>query len=77
MLRSMGSPLPGLSRRIAADDPLPRPTPGTCPWPRYSCPPSPYRSHDGSCNNLRQPLWGRAFTPLRRFIPAEYHDGKK
>ncbi|XP_048249478.1 chorion peroxidase-like isoform X3 [Haliotis rufescens] len=34
-----------------------------------------YRTEDGSCNNLRKPLWGRAFIPMRRFQDPEYDDG--
>ena len=34
-----------------------------------------YRSLDGSCNNLRNPLWGTAFRPYRRILPSEYDDG--
>ncbi|KAJ8315997.1 hypothetical protein KUTeg_006011 [Tegillarca granosa] len=35
----------------------------------------PYRQPDGSCNNLKHPLWGKAFTPFERFIPGFYDDG--
>ncbi|XP_046548381.1 peroxidase-like isoform X2 [Haliotis rubra] len=38
-------------------------------------PSSRYRTEDGSCNNLRKPLWGRAFIPMRRFQAPEYDDG--
>lgn len=34
-----------------------------------------YRSLDGSCNNLRNALWGTAFRPYRRILPSEYDDG--
>ncbi|XP_043244818.1 peroxidase-like isoform X2 [Amphibalanus amphitrite] len=34
-----------------------------------------YRSADGSCNNLRQPLWGRRRTPFRRIFQNTYSDG--
>uniref|UniRef100_A0A7E4VRZ8 peroxidase n=1 Tax=Panagrellus redivivus TaxID=6233 RepID=A0A7E4VRZ8_PANRE len=34
-----------------------------------------YRSFDGSCNNLQQPLFGAAFRPYIRHMPAEYDNG--
>ena len=37
---------------------------------------SPYSSLDGSCNNLNSPYMGKANTPLKRLLPAEYADGK-
>ncbi|XP_067002115.2 uncharacterized protein [Anabrus simplex] len=41
-----------------------------------SCPPTQYRSVDGSCNNLQHPLkWGVAMRPFRRTMPADYADG--
>ncbi|XP_046387846.1 uncharacterized protein LOC124157292 [Ischnura elegans] len=39
------------------------------------CPPSRYRTMDGSCNNLVHPDWGVAMRPLRRVIPPDYSDG--
>ncbi|XP_063421509.1 peroxidase-like protein isoform X2 [Mytilus trossulus] len=35
----------------------------------------PYRSADGSCNNVDYPEWGKSFTPQERFVPAHYEDG--
>lgn len=35
---------------------------------------SPYRSLNGSCNNLKNPTWGMANSPYRRITPAEYDD---
>jgi len=35
----------------------------------------PYRSLDGSCNNLNYPWWGAANTPYKRLLRAEYDDG--
>ena len=37
---------------------------------------TPYRSQDGSCNNIRHPNWGRANIALTRLLPPEYEDGK-
>ncbi|CAG0884485.1 unnamed protein product [Darwinula stevensoni] len=46
----------------------------TCPQaPR--CKKTIYRSLDGSCNNLRNPAWGRAQTPFQRILPPAYEDG--
>ncbi|GAB1610096.1 peroxidase-like protein, partial [Argonauta hians] len=36
---------------------------------------SPYRSADGSCNNLQFPYLGRSNTPYDRYLPALYEDG--
>ena len=76
ILDQTDSPLPPNAHRIQADDPIPQPEPGTCPWPIYNCRVSKYRSFDGSCNNLHRPLTGRAFTPFQRFLPPSYGDGK-
>ncbi|XP_066967969.1 chorion peroxidase-like [Macrobrachium rosenbergii] len=45
--------------------------------PQFSVcfPNSPYRTLDGSCNNLANILWGAAFRPYRRDLRAEYDDG--
>uniref|UniRef100_A0A0N4ZAV5 peroxidase n=1 Tax=Parastrongyloides trichosuri TaxID=131310 RepID=A0A0N4ZAV5_PARTI len=34
-----------------------------------------YRTFDGSCNNIDEPLWGAAFTPFIRLKRAIYDDG--
>uniref|UniRef100_A0AC35U6B6 ShKT domain-containing protein n=1 Tax=Rhabditophanes sp. KR3021 TaxID=114890 RepID=A0AC35U6B6_9BILA len=34
-----------------------------------------FRSFDGSCNNLDEPLWGAAFTPFHRLKKPIYDDG--
>lgn len=41
-----------------------------------SCSSSPYRTADGSCNNLIHPrTWGVAMRPFRRALPPDYGDG--
>lgn len=41
------------------------------------CPSSPFRSADGSCNNILHPFtWGVALRPYRRSLPPDYADGK-
>ncbi|XP_065216935.1 peroxidase-like [Planococcus citri] len=35
-----------------------------------------YRTFDGSCNNLKNPAWGVANTPVVRLFPAFYDDGE-
>ncbi|XP_056640874.1 peroxidase-like [Diorhabda sublineata] len=40
-----------------------------------TCPDTNYRSYDGSCNNLRNPIWGTPNTPYNRLLPANYEDG--
>ena len=35
-----------------------------------------YRTFSGACNNLQNPLWGAANINMRRYIPAQYEDGK-
>lgn len=34
-----------------------------------------YRTHDGTCNNLKKPRWGSSFMPFHRFLHPEYADG--
>lgn len=38
---------------------------------------APYRTIDGTCNNLENPTWGATFTPLRRAAPTDYGDGEE
>ncbi|RMZ93118.1 eosinophil peroxidase-like isoform X1, partial [Brachionus plicatilis] len=46
-----------------------------CPKIDIKCDPYyPYRHLDGSCNNLEYSWWGKAGTPYRRFLPADYDD---
>jgi len=49
-----------------------------CPWTKTppSCPRgSRFRTMDGTCNNLRQPNYGRAGTPFQRILLPEYAKG--
>lgn len=34
-----------------------------------------YRTYDGTCNNLRHPMWGASLTPFERLLPAQYENG--
>lgn len=45
----------------------------TCPTP-VQCFRSKYRTADGSCNNRRNPDWGKSFTPFNRIVFPEYED---
>uniref|UniRef100_A0A182QRC6 Peroxidase n=1 Tax=Anopheles farauti TaxID=69004 RepID=A0A182QRC6_9DIPT len=40
------------------------------------CVNSPYRTFDGTCNNLLNPSWGAANTPFVRIVAPRYGDGK-
>uniref|UniRef100_A0A182V9V0 Heme peroxidase 1 n=1 Tax=Anopheles merus TaxID=30066 RepID=A0A182V9V0_ANOME len=40
------------------------------------CPSNPYRTFDGTCNNVQNPSWGAANTLFARLIPAKYSDGR-
>ena len=44
------------------------------PMPRCN-PKERYRSIDGSCNNLENPLWGKSNTQYNRILPPSYSDG--
>jgi len=48
-----------------------------CPKEDYIyCNPSyPYRSFNGSCNNLQYPWWGMAESPYKRLLQQDYDDG--
>lgn len=40
------------------------------------CNPSyPYRTANGSCNNLQYPWWGESESPYKRLLPPDYDDG--
>ena len=38
-------------------------------------PNSPYRTIDGSCNNLQHPTWGQSIRPIGRRLPPQYNPG--
>ena len=48
-----------------------------CPWePAPTCNPNAqFRSFDGSCNNLREPNFGRTGTPYQRILLPDYAPG--
>ena len=35
-----------------------------------------YRTFNGWCNNLNNPQYGKSLSPLLRFLPAQYDDGR-
>ena len=35
-----------------------------------------YRTFDGTCNNVKHPLWGSAMMPQIRMLPPKYDDCK-
>lgn len=47
-----------------------------CPRPQACDPNTPYRTPDGTCNNLGNPKIGMANLPLRRLLPNKYDDGE-
>ncbi|XP_045498321.1 peroxidase isoform X1 [Colias croceus] len=52
------------------------PEPPYCKPQNTPCVVSKYRSQDGTCNNLQNPLrWGVSNTPFRRVLAADYGDG--
>ena len=78
MMATFKSPLKQNMAPFYPDTLPPRMPHDVCPYPQqvmcdhgYK-----YRTYDGCCNNLRQPLWGASFQPLARFVPPQYADGK-
>lgn len=39
------------------------------------CDRSLYRTIDGTCNNVKNALWGSTYSPLQRAVPPDYADG--
>ena len=49
-----------------------------CPYQLKTCPEenhTTYRTFDGSCNNLKNSLIGKAFIPLKRYLQPDYGNG--
>ena len=46
-----------------------------CPRGGPCDPSGSYRSYDGSCNNVENPLWGAANTAFQRTLLPQYSDG--
>ncbi|CAD7091910.1 unnamed protein product [Hermetia illucens] len=46
-----------------------------CPAPPLKCKKTPYRTFDGSCNNLQNPSLGVAISPYGRLLTPNYSDG--
>ncbi|CAH0394955.1 unnamed protein product [Bemisia tabaci] len=60
----------GLGSAPLASDPH-----AICTTPVPHCVDSKYRTIDGSCNNLKNPLWGTPNTQYARLLPSKYADG--
>jgi peroxidase len=77
---NMVSTLRAFPSRATPNAAVPLPlTSGFCPYPtNYDCSDFlHFRSIDGSCNNLRNPILGRSNTPFRRMGPTRYNDRKQ
>lgn len=69
----------GLGRQARPKISLKRtPLEGLCPIKNQpKCPPASlrYRTHDGSCNNIKHLRWGASQLPFNRFLQPDYQDG--
>lgn len=54
----------------------PQPNPGCGTAPASACQKTRYRSYDGTCNNLRNPVLGTPNSPYTRLLGPKYGDGK-
>ncbi|KAK9874568.1 hypothetical protein WA026_005401 [Henosepilachna vigintioctopunctata] len=63
--------------QVKPPPPPPTQDPATlgCGMAPRSCPKSKYRSYDGSCNNLQNPVLGTPQTRYARLLPPKYGDG--
>ena len=66
-LRRLTKDLERLFRKVSIEK-------GICPMPPICDKHDPYRTADGSCNNLYSPLLGRALVAQKRLIDNAYDD---
>jgi hypothetical protein len=77
LMECLPSPLKVAKESFEPDTKLPTPEVDYCPYPfDVKCSAKhAWRSVDGTCNNLKQPMWGASFQPFARFVPPVYADG--
>ena len=80
MIEHLDNILRPSTTRVKPDMKQPSPTLNKCPYPMNNenndCDASyPYRTLDGSCNNIQRPMWGKSFRGFARFLFPNYYDG--